>query len=91
MSVMCLPLSVSNKCEPDTGASASWYGPESGMEGRFQDVSAEVSGSEVADGLSCGAPPMIPPSRKRVVSLASCSKRAAISRAERGEMALRSR
>lgn len=64
-------------------------GPERGMEGRFQDDRSEGLG--LSEGLREGGEPIIPPSMSLTREGVSLVNRAAISRAERGDMALRSR
>lgn len=68
-------------------------GPESGMEGRFQESMEEGSiGAELsAGGFKLGGPPIIPPSMKFTNAGVSFSNKAAIFLAERGEMAFKSR
>lgn len=64
-------------------------GPERGIEGRFQ---LEMSdGVDEASALRVGGPPRIPPSMKRTESGVCSENRVAMSRADCGETALRSR
>ena len=93
---MCFMFKSSKSSLPATGASDNLTGPEVGIEGLFQACSDSgrivtfvglvFSGSS----FGLGAPPMIPPSMKLMEGAADVNK-VANSRAERGEMALRSR
>jgi hypothetical protein len=98
LGAMCLMFSVSARWAPDLGASASVSvcGPETGMLGRVQElevvleegwVETPVVGVEESERR--GGPPMIPPSMENA-ALGSLN-RLAISRADRGETALRSK
>lgn len=87
------------KWEPEIGADERWWGPEIGIEGRFHvcslsgcEVVVVFGGREESEGgdFGEGAPPIIPPSRNFMVGQVVLN-RVAISRAERGEMAFRSR
>jgi hypothetical protein len=82
---MWFRFSVEDRCDPEVGESASMCGPETGMLG-LDHVSPVDSGLDFRE----GGPPMMPPSTN-FTDGAVVSKRAAISRAERGEIAFRSK
>ena len=81
--VRWLEFSVARRCEE-----GSSVGPESGIDGLFQDSKRE--GSEDGD-LRDGGAPRIPPSINFTREGDSVVNKVSIWRAERGEMALRSR
>lgn len=90
---MCLVLRVVERWVPDLGADARAWGPDVGMLGLVQ-LPLKCWGVDIVVMVSVedwrrGAPPMIPPS----IAIAEDGswKRAAISRALRGEIALSSR
>jgi hypothetical protein len=91
---MWFKFKVSARCFPEPGASSILCGPETGIEGRFQVCAVAGSSAMVVLGsgaaLGEGAPPMMPPSRNFMEG-AVLAKREPMARAERGEMAFRSR
>lgn len=82
---MWFKFSVEDRCEPDIGASASTCGPETGMLGVDQ-----VCVLDSVLSLRVGGPPIMPPSMN-FIDGALLWRWFAISRAELGDMALRSR
>jgi hypothetical protein len=91
---MWFRFSVEERCFPEIGASTRQYGPDTGILGLFHSWDVSVGLETVVAGAGAafkeGVLPMMPPSIKLIAG-AEVWKRAAISRAVRGDMAFRSR
>lgn len=92
----CLRARTAERCEPERGAALRSWGPETGMEGRFQAERVSergASGEEVVGGAvsrSFGGEPMMPPSTKRMAGARAVMADSML-RAVEGEMAFKSR